>query len=361
MPNTSSRNSKGVNTLLHTLRGEQFRHLQNLNHSTARLSASSSHTIPALPIRLASTEIYSSDPAPATSTSRDAVRPPWSGPAPPKSWRPIRATDSHDTPQWRAEALRIAFSLIVDGDRNIPGIQQPSPIPPLSLLCLQLILAKYTSPHNSQFREEVVPYIPDHLRRGLVRHCAVHAPLPSWKLEALYEPDGHADGEILVVGPSANLKDDHFTLMSSVQQLTVAQSLPVSDDGGHPVRAQDWSWEEDDHSYQALHSVILLSTFLSTSTFLSLPATLTYLALIDLSTPLPLHRLPKICPLLVILDLSFNLWLVEPESEGLKSIERIDWTRWNDLNRVGLRGCFVSDELLQRINKGRWDDIEVIQ
>ena len=333
--------------LSYVLSGEQFRHLQNVRQSRSHLTASRNFNVPTLPIRLATSEVYESDQSskPLVTSVTDN-RGSCSGPAPPKSWRSQTAVDPRDTPEFRAQALSLLASTgTAPGDSNFASQNR---VPPLTLLCLQLILSKSTN--SAEFREEIVPYIPEHLRRDLVRHCAVHSPLPAWKLDALYEPEGHADGELIIVGPTL-IRDDHF--------LQSARALEAS----RPERAtqEDWDWETDDISPTTFQSLILLSTPLPTSTLLTIPPTLTTLILINLPSHVPLHRLPKICPLLVIFDLSYNTWLNAPVGEGYKSLERVEWTRWSHLKVLGFRECYIADGLLQRINKGRWDDIDLVR
>lgn len=335
-----------VNLTLIFGRGEQFRHLQNVNNSRAHLVVSRNYNTPTLPIRLSTTENYALDSNPTPT----ALPTSWSGPPPPKSWKSSQSSGNRNTPQWRNEALRVVLSHYEEGNK----------VPSLSLLCLQVILASYTNSNNGQFRAEIVPYIPEHLRRGLIRHCAVHEPLSSWMLKAMYEPQGHADGEILVVGPDATLKDDHFSSLTNTSQHLAKSVQSLSIEEKHGLIENDW--EDDElHPYQPIHTVALLSTPMSSSALLTLPATMVNLALIDLPVAVPIHRLPKLCPLIVTLDLSFNSWLVEGQSEGQTNLERIEWTRWSDLKVVALRDCFVSEGLMRKINKGRWDDVDVVR
>ena len=296
--------------------------MQNLRHSRSPLSATSTN-VPGLPTRLASIESYGSHPAQEVSVS-------WSGPAPPKSWRsPHYTWQDRVTPQWRTEAFKVAALHLGQWISN-------NHVPSLSLLCLQVILSSYTD--NQDFRE-VVPYIPGHLRRDLIRHCAIHSPLVAWELEALWEPNGHADGEITVVGPTS-LREDHLS--------TIVKSSSRGDS----------DWELDDQAFTPLHTLIFIST--SSSILLTMPPTITALVLIDLSSPQPLHRLPKLCPLLELLDLSYNIWLRDPSGESYGNFERIQWVRWSHLKILGLRECYVTRQQLQRIEEGRWDGINII-
>ncbi|CAA7266380.1 unnamed protein product [Cyclocybe aegerita] len=338
MSYTQRKDSRGVNNLLHNLRGEQFRHLQNVKGSRDHISTLQNYNSQSLPIRLANLEHDPTDPSPAPTFSPTVQS--CSGPAPPKSWdRPSESLiSSRGIVKWRRQAL----SLVAD---HLNGFPDPFQVPSLALLCLQSILANCTS--NAEFKEGVVPFVPYHLWRDIVRYCALQTPLPTWKLDALFDSEGHTDGEIIVVGPEASLRENHFL-----------RHIP------HSTRKtqEETTWEAEDNSPNSITTVILLSVRLTTSALLSLPLTLTTLALIDLPSSVPLHRLTKVCPLLVFLDLSYNSWLREPAStDALNSLERIEWSRWGHLRVLGLRDCHVSDEVLKKINQGRWDDVEVVQ
>ena len=180
-------------------------------------------------------------------------------------------------------------------------------MPSLALLCLQMILASCTS--KAVFRDAVVPYIPAHLRRDVIRYCAIHSPLPNWKLDALFNSQGNADGEILVMGPAATLPEEYFLRKMSVEESDSAPRPPET-------AASSLDWETEESTEEPLLSLILVSTHLPTTILLALPPSITRLALIDLPTPIPLHRLPKLCPMLVLLDLSYNKWLQAPAGEG---------------------------------------------
>jgi hypothetical protein len=112
-----------------------------------------------------------------------------------------------------------------------------------------------------------------------------------------------------------------------------------------------------------MRTFILVSCHISTPTVLTLPSTLTSLALVNLSSPVPLHRLPGICPLLSVLDLSYNSWLVGTgtQANGGSPLDRVGWNRWNKLQVLALRGCHLSVTDLEKINRGRWTDVEIIR
>ncbi|KAF8911007.1 hypothetical protein CPB84DRAFT_1723203 [Gymnopilus junonius] len=336
MPSTQLQDSKQVNNLLHTLRGEQFRQLQNLKGSRAHLSAIRSHNAPTLPVGLTLPE-YDLPNLNTITTLNPPPRASYSGPAPPKSWTHTPERDVQDTPAWRAKALSLVGSCSMD------NFTDPTRVPSLALLCLQMILMSCTSKKELQ---EIAPFIPPHLRRDVVRYCAIHSPLPKWKLYALFNVHGHADGEIIIVGPSASLREQHFLFDASSRD---------TDAIGEGV-----DWEEEDPS-SPLHSLVLVSTPLTPSTLLTFPPTLTHLALINLPVSVPLHRLPKTCPLLFVLDLSYNVWLSDAVEQATNALNRIEWSRWGHLQILGLRDCYISDDLIEKVNKGRWDDVNVVR
>ncbi|KAF8136783.1 hypothetical protein EV363DRAFT_1545698 [Boletus edulis] len=323
---------KQVNNILQNLRGEHFRHVRNVQgNPVSSTSLSHAHNQPTLPINL----IYSS-PAPTTSPS-------WvPGPNPPRSWRlPATSTPSStllpskaksgvnitNTTAWRERALLPLFSADVTSSsgsaRSRLIYPDPSPIPQLTLLCLQLI--RSTVPGTDL--AEVVPFMPPHLRRALLRYTAIHAPLSQTELDALCQGTTHVDTELIVVGP-------HNILHS-----------PPSE-----------SWD-------VLRSLAILSSRLSTATMLAFPPTITHLALIHMPNRISLQRLPTICPLLVFLDLSYNTWLytVQPVDRGTPMLEEVEWGKLRRLEVIGLRECPVTTKVLLGLNRGRWEDVRVIQ
>ena len=263
----------------------------------------------------------------------------YAGPAPPKSWTPDQSQQDHrETAVWRSQALSLAAS-------HIDGFIDPSQPPSLALICLKSMLDKCTP---AEIREDIAPLIPVHLRRDFIRYSAIYFPLSNWKLDVLFHPDGHADGEILVVGPRAFLGDDYFLRGTHEPQFNPR----------YPQAEEDW--ESDFPSVKPLRSLLMVSTRLSASLFLALPPTLTHIALINIQNPIPLHRFPKICPLIEFLDLSYNHWLGQSKGEGVSMLDRVEWTRWNHLRILGLRDCHVSDEIRQKVNRGRWDDVAIV-
>jgi hypothetical protein len=263
----------------------------------------------------------------------------YDGPAPPKSWTSDKSQQDHrETVEWRSQALSLAAS-------HIDGFIDPSQPPSLALICLKILLTKCTP---TEIREDIAPLVPVHLRRDFIRYAAIHFPLSDWKLDVLFYPDGHADGEILVVGPKVSLRDDYF-LRGNHDVLHF--------NSRHPQPEEDW--ESESLSVKPLQSLLMVSTRLSTSTLLTLPPTLTHMVLINIHNPIPIHRFPKICPLLEFLDLSYNNWLGQPE-EGISTLDRVEWTRWIHLKVLGLRDCHVPEDILKKVNRGRWDDVAMV-
>ncbi|KAF4614519.1 hypothetical protein D9613_003129 [Agrocybe pediades] len=311
------------------------------------LSSSRSFNSPTLPTGLLFSDRHSPLDEDASAPPSPAAPQTYSGPAPPKSWQPTQH-DVRDTPEWRAKALEIVASRL----GNFTNLAR---VPSLALLCVKIIISEGSN--NKEFLEEILPYIPGHLRRDIIRHCAIHEPLPEWKLYALFNQQGHVDGEILVMGPSASLDDHH--LLRATHSPGDDSNNPQQVDQSPQVVTRDW--EEDEPSEHDIHTLILVSTRLSTSVLTSFPPTITLLCLVNLPSSVPLHRLVKLCPLLVLLDLSYNYWLNDAVGKATFALERIEWSRWNHIEILGLRDCYVSSTLVQKINKGRWDDVQIIR
>jgi hypothetical protein len=209
--------------------------------------------------------------------------------------------------------------------------------PPLTELCLRRLLSSFT---ELEFTTDIASCLPAHLRRDLMRYTALNAPLANARLYSLCEPEGHADGELIVIGPEATLK-------SYIFKVSERRDSP-RDDWDSPVMQEDFC-------VPPLHTFILVSSYISKLTFLHLPPTLTHLALIKVPTALPIHRLPNICPLLIILDLSYNEWLED------ETMDHIVWTRWCRLEVLGLRGCDLSPVTLGKVNRERWNDVKIVR
>ncbi|KAF5330418.1 hypothetical protein D9619_005448 [Psilocybe cf. subviscida] len=316
--------------------------MQNMRHSRTHLVSVRNYNSPTLPIRLTALDDIDTDEA--GPIVQPVVLPTYSGPAPPKSWRPSYEVSDSNSVEWRKRALSIAAS-------HLGNFVTTPRVPSLALLCLQMILSSSTN--TSEFRQDIVPYIPPHLRRDVIRYCAIHAPLPNWKLYALLD-HGNADGEMLVMGPVASLRDHSFIREGTLDEEAETPPEVI-------IRRPQHDWETEDNTEMPLTSLLLVSTRLPTSTMLSFPSTITRMALVNLSNSISLHQLPKTCPLLVVLDLSYNSWLKNPGKEEHQSLVKIAWSRWSHLEVLGLRDCNIPDALLNRINEGRWDDVMIIR
>ncbi|KAI0780927.1 hypothetical protein BD413DRAFT_501085 [Trametes elegans] len=428
--------SREVNTLLHTLRGEHFRHSQNLRRSTAHLAAAASYNYndPSLPF----SDIYKYVPSPRRSTSPDEraappplpviregrlehgyPRGPVPGPPTPKSWSGLfrrgRAPDAEQfpaaydpaldkgLPAFRRRALSLVLShlpqsfgssdvpLFGDGDGDGAGAR----VPPLAHVCLRVLLALF--PDAAGFRDELLPAVPEYFRRDILRYTAVHDPLPNAKLYPLLEPEGHAEGDLIVVGPQATLQRDHMLRFSpghpkhkdnpeeqekgqenhgegprparagASTMMTAAGTKGEA--GADEVEEDEDSWEAESSSEELappLHALVVLAAALPAPTLFAFPPILTRLALLALPAPAPVHRLPRLCPLLEVLDLSYNPWLNEPPgAKGAAAaaetvVQRVEWAKLARLRVLGLRGCAVPRAEVERVNKGRWEEVEVV-
>ncbi|KAJ6502450.1 hypothetical protein C8R45DRAFT_1092300 [Mycena sanguinolenta] len=306
-----------IHAKIRTLRGEHFRHIQNQKH-LPRNFKTATHNSPTLPDLF--TDSAYSDERHRLAPRRDAHEALFVAK---RVERP--KVDLTITAAWRADAL----SLIV------PTIAECHRVPPLTLLCLQTLVSSLGGDLT-----EIVHFMPPHLRLALMRWAAVHRPLTDHQLRALCS-DGPVDGELIIVGPEATVHEDQFR-------------------GPDAEERQSAEWEADDWPHlPPLHTFILLSAGLAASIVLNLPATLTHLALVNVLNPVSLHRLPMTCPQLECLDLSYNVWLVA-EKDTQEKLGKLQWSRWHQLRTLGLRGCHVPPNLMVDMNKGRWDDIQVM-
>ncbi|KAK2466702.1 hypothetical protein APHAL10511_000960 [Amanita phalloides] len=366
MSPSSSKSPQQVNDLLHALRGEQFRRSQNAKGSKSHLNLASllvpsgNRGLSSLPKGLSSVD-HDIDPTEAFASLRlgPSRRPRPSGaeqcagPVAPKSWTRTPDYDARSTPGWRAEALSLIFSHDLNtsltrkqahDDRDDRGARANNPtLPSLTLLCLRCLLSQTSS---SEFVQYAVPYLPPHLRRLLVRDTIIRSPLPDSSLFALCGPEGHVAGELVVVGPAASLPEGYF------------QRNAYNEDENDLGRLDDWDTND---TPEFLHTLVLVSTPLTPSTLLHLPPTITNLVLIHLPTSIQLYRLPTLCPLLEILDLSYNVWLAQNAQDATKLLDSVDWGRWAHLRILGLRGCYIPENMIVKLNKGRWDDVQVVR
>jgi hypothetical protein len=264
----------------------------------------------------------------------------------PRSWLPTASSSSadHASPAWRATALALFFA---------PAAPSAGAVDSLALVCVRHALAHYGS--DADALAALRPHLPPHARRLLLRETAVRAPLERAALAALLGPVGHASGETIVVGAA----------QADVLRLADGRDVGVAagraewdaDDAGGAVAEAD-AVEGDEIG---LSAVALLCAPLLGLQVLS-PA-LTRLALVRLSIPAPVHRLPERCPLLEMLDLSYNDWLATPAFGEETVLARVRWTRWTRLRVLGLReaGFRTDSAVLVGVNEGRWVDGLVVE
>ncbi|KAJ7125456.1 hypothetical protein C8R43DRAFT_1098832 [Mycena crocata] len=304
--------SKIVDTI-HTLRGEYFRH--SVNQKRVKPKPPVAHQSPTLPADLLTDAAYSREKPLRPRNTREALF---------VARRDVKPSQ-HDlttTAARRAEALSIV----------LPAVLAEQSVPPLTLLCLQVLVASF----DTDF-ETILPFIPLHLRHDLLRWTAIHNPLTNRQLHALCGPDGHVAGELIII-PPASMREEQFK---------------------HSEVARSKEWESDDWLPPPLHTFILVSERLSFSALSSLPATITHLALVNLSAAVSLHRITVTCPLVECLDLSYNAWLLA-EHEARERLGKVQWSRWHHLRILGLRGCRAPADIVVEVNKGRWDDVKIV-
>ncbi|KAI0322248.1 hypothetical protein OF83DRAFT_908946 [Amylostereum chailletii] len=335
---------RGVNTLLHTLRGEQFRHQRNQKRVSA--IAYTTATGPSLPF----SQIFDVAPSSAGSTNPPATFDAVAGPVP-RSWMPETspAEPAYDTPEWRADALSLFFTYapLLPTKSDPDAASSSTRVTPLTQHCLHALVDYYgTEPDTVA---ALRPYLHLHLRRKFLRYTAVHAPLGTRGLCALFDPEGHVDGEVILIGPRAVLRGD-------ILRRDLSENKTAAGEG------REWDAPEAEAANtEPLRALALVRMPLTVPNLLAFPPSLTYLALVNIPTPVPVHHLPEKCPLLELLDLSFNAWLSAPAWGEHDALARVQWRRWGSLRVLGCRGCGVDGRALGgRINRGRWVDVEVV-
>jgi hypothetical protein len=289
------------------------------------------------------------------------------GPRPPKSWSALfEHGEERVGSGWRESALSLFFSQL-----PLPNAArtQGSRVPALANLCLRLLLRCCSS---AEELEGYAPFISPHLRRELLRWCAVNRPLSDAELNALCADEGHVDGELVVVGPEVSLPLRLTKRLRRKQPmgpsiLTEDEEEWAAEAAEENVASLDVEGDWDQSSLDIpppLTSLVLLKTSLPTSSAFPpslsyiLAPTITHLALLALPRPIHVHRLPEMCPLIEVLDLSYNSWLGEPSGEW--TLERVEWKRWHALKVLGLKECGVVSTKLSKVNEGRWIDVEIV-
>ncbi|KAH9981201.1 hypothetical protein BGW80DRAFT_1268995 [Lactifluus volemus] len=348
----SPKRNKDVNDLLRTLRGEHFR--RTLNTQRAPRPRAAAFTASGLVGRsLPYAEIYAAGPIP-------------------RSWAAATAAPVTDKtlegPAWRATALSLFFAQSSDDPNSVGTLPRSadssisstnstgfthavSVVPCLAELCLRVLLTHYGT--DADILADLVPYLPPHHRKRFMRICAVHSPLSNVSLRVLLLPTtmtmtgargqyDQVDGELVIVEPANPPRPELFLVADDRSEGEGRRwDAEVGDDG-----------DGSDAHWQPLTALAIVSTLLPIPTLLAFPPSLTRLALIRLSAPVPLHRLPDKCPLLECLDISYNWWLGEPAWGGERALERVAWNRWEYLKVLGCQ--------LRKVNERRWDDVTII-
>ena len=384
--------------------GEHFRRTLNTQR-TPRLGATTISTSQSIGRSLPYADIYGLQPHRSPSQALDvdvkAARKTTAGPIP-RSWAAAATalvTVSESGPTWRATALSLFFT---QSNNDLASAESPhgregrrravpaaAVCPSLAECCLRVLL-EHCDPLDADADVDVATlgelasYLAPHHRKQAVRMCAVRNPLSGARLRALLgEGQNHVEGELVLVEPASLLRPELFRARTHTagrhghghghgregergwgESGLEAPGQWDGDDAGadHSGSADampDWQ-EQEDEEQQPLTAVAIVSTTLSIPVLLAFPSSLTRLALIHLSAPIPVHRLPDKCPLLDFLDISYNPWLAEPAWGGERALERVAWGRWAYLKLLGCRECGVTSEELRKVNEGRWEDVMIV-
>jgi hypothetical protein len=322
----------------------------------------------------------------------------------PRSWAAAATASAKgvsEGPAWRATALSLFFAQSDDdlasttkttyGHQATAPLPRPRPCSSLAECCLRVLLELCCPDSDSDdvaTLKELASYLAPHHRKQAVRMCAVRSPLSGAGLRALLgEGWNHVEGELVLVGnASLLLRPELFRSPAHVREVG-RQRQPghgrewaegergEGDSGSGSEVPGQWDdadvdlsgstdagldWQEQDQDQEALTAVAIVSATLSIPVVLALPASLTRLALVHLSAPIPVHRLPDKCPLLDFLDISYNPWLAEPAWGGERALDRVAWGRWAYLKVLACRDCGVISEELRKVNEGRWEDVVIV-
>jgi hypothetical protein len=334
----------------------------------------------------------------------------------PRSWAaattgPTVKVSESDEPAWRARALSLFFFAQSDSSDYDYGVSSTatgaeaesshltltltrnrsrSRCPGLVECCLRVLLEHYCASSSTDDEgddvstlEELASVLPPHHRKEVVRMCAVRCPLSGARLRALLGVGrNHVEGELVVVQPASPLRPEMFRAQTHVhthihlqhrhqQESGSEEPWQCDDDDDAAEEANhsgstvidvesDWQDQEPEQEQESFTAVAIVSTTLSIPVLLALPSSLTRLALVHLSAPIPIHRLPDKCPLLELLDISYNPWLAEPAWGRERALERVEWGRWAYLKVLGCRDCGVTLEELREVNGGRWEDVRIV-
>jgi len=309
----------------------------------------------------------------------------------PRSWAAAATaptTNVSEGPAWRATALSLFFAQSNDdNDHPHPRPHSHPRLPTLAECCLRVLLEHCASTDGGEteskfesdasFLEQLAPYLAPHHRRQAIRLCAVRSPLYLAGLRALWGWEkgvvggwNHVEGELVVVEPTWLVRPElfrdaqvHHTQVEHGQEGNLGRGSGSGSEtlGEWDVAESGWQEQgQEEDEERPLTAVAIMSTALSIPALLALPPSLTRLALIHLSAPVPVHRLPDKCPLLEFFDISFNSWLAEPAWGGERALERVAWGRWAYLKVLGCRDCGITSEELRKVNEGRWEDVTIV-
>ncbi|KAH7104471.1 hypothetical protein BKA62DRAFT_462317 [Auriculariales sp. MPI-PUGE-AT-0066] len=364
--------SRHVNGMLHALRGEQFRYAQNQRSRREQRSAQvlSSRSLPPL---------VTPDPPPASFLRLHAhalrtQKRPAAGPAAPSSW--VRrdeqrlAQNTCESSEWRAHALALVFEhALASVPPEVVQIDSRSyPIPSLVQLSLDIILS-----HEPEVAFPILESLPAHLRRQVMLHRAIRDPLPGDYLRALLDSHGAVSGELVLsrsYAPTWLAKAGVLRQNTNANPSTLRDwdEEPDIDNAGGTEEEFDWDMLEGDED-APLHTLALIHHQLLPAHISALPSSITRLALIAHTTPIPIHRLPSLLPQLVLLDVSYNTWVGAPyvdaaadeDSDPLCAVERVQWPRWRRLRVLGMRECQLPENVQLRVVRavghGRLEDV----
>lgn len=206
-------------------------------------------------------------------------------------------------------------------------------VPAFTLLLLRHLYESYSG-------RALRDLIPRHLVPIMIRDCAARSPLSQRDLNLWYETDGHVGHETIIVGPAQPNPDWLFK-----------QENRADDDF-------NWECSPDFIGHSGVIWMALSTNLPLNDVFLRLPPSLTHLGLVDIFQSVPLWRLTHLCPLLVVLDISYNKWINSDD------ITTVAWNKWTDMITLGLRGydlhTITQMALVRTINKRRWNDIDVV-
>lgn len=254
---------------------------------------------------------------------------PCPGPQPPRSW--AHSTEASERPDYESSSWRrSALSLLLHELPTLgPPLERTARTPALVQLCLESILQSFVEAEL----DEISALLPIHLRILLCRVCAIQKP------SFLSHPGSDGTGEKYIIGPR-NIGPN---------TLRPLESQPSS------------SWDVDeDSAAEPIYALAITNARVSSSPTLFFPPSITHLALIHVSSPLPLHRLVVKIPLLVFLDLSYNDWLATSEA-CTRVLKEVPWSRLSSLRVLGLRGCPIDALMQKKVNEGRWTEIVCVR